>query len=232
MEKYTTIKQSNERDSYKTYLAKLGAITPTVEEAEARLAGEASFKDAEYGASGEALAVKGLTGSGYSSYLNSLIAKNNDKEIAKAIRASKIDEYKRISGYRRYVESYNSAQEKIKEGVIERIKEIACFDKDRAYNMALEAGLSKENAMFTATRGIILAKQEAILEAIEYSRKNDLYSYSARKYALNIGLDEHSADLVAASVTPVKYGEISDYSTITPQSYLNILKERADNATD
>lgn len=232
MSNHEKLLKSNERDGYREYLAKLGAYAPATTDVQAQIATKKAVKSADYGVSGEELAAAGLQGSGYESYLNTLVERESEKKLADAERVKQINQYKHISGYRRYVDNYNSAQEKIQEGVIERIKELACFDSDYAYRLAIESGLSEDNARSVSKYGVVLAKKKAILEAISYSKRHNLYSYNARKYALNLGLDSKSADIVAAAMLKANYGDITDYTTLTPEAYLNILKQRAEENND
>ena len=92
MSNHEKLLKSNERDGYREYLAKLGAYAPSATDAQAQVATQKAVKRADYGASGEELAAAGLQGSGYESYLNTLVERECEKKLADAERVKKINQ--------------------------------------------------------------------------------------------------------------------------------------------
>ena len=226
--KIKRLAQDPEKKSYEEFIAEAGlaAEADISLSAAADRQAQARLRAPEAGASGEALARDGLSSSGYADYLRHSLKDELNADYAAAIAGAATQDYSRKSSYGRYIASYDASQKTASEGIVERLVSGGIFDKDYAYRLAKEAGLSEENAIFTAARGVNKAKQQAILDAIKYAKKNDLYAYNAKSYALRLGLDERSAELVYNAIRYGGYGDAIDYESLTPEKYIQMLKDR------
>lgn len=221
---------SNEPETYQRYLAKKGENAETVlADAEAKIRTDASFGSADYGAKKEELSEKGLLGSGFADYLKGALRKEQNIEYAKALNSAARAEYKNLSGYAAYMKNYSAAQDKIRDSLFKKVADEKIYDSESAYRLGLEMGLSEQNALFTAASAVSNAKKQAIIEAVEYSKKHGLYPYNAKQYALNSGLDEKSAELVYQAIKKQNASDGIDYENMTPDEYTDILNERLEN---
>lgn len=233
MQVNTIKKLANEPEllSYKNYVAKQGIAAPEdiVSAANAIAKADESIYSPTAGASGESLARAGLLNGGYAQYLSKALKDEINSDIAKAIRQSAVSDYNIRKSYGKYIESYNATQSKLSEGLIEKLVKENVLDKEYAYRLAKQAGLSDANALYTAAQGVGKAKRKAIVDVISYAKKNGLYPYNAKGYAIKIGLDEVSANLVYNAMKYTDSDEGIDYESLTPDQYIEILKDRLKN---
>lgn len=233
MAEYEKLRQRAKRsrsDSYLQYLSREGIEAPESALAEdlVKIDTDAALNAPKYGVSGEALAEGGLSDDGYAGYLEKLARDETNLGYARAYHKSRLAEYRAKGGYSRYLARYDTAQEKIAEGVLERIKKDRIFNSSSAISLAVDAGLSPENAEIAVSRGIAAGRQEAIRDIIAYSRKKGFYAYTAKLYALNSGLDERAAQIVYNAIRSGRDYNL-DFDNLSAEEYLEILKERAES---
>lgn len=226
--KYKERLKENEADSLYAYLAKNGARE---EEGYYDTVGKAetvkSLSDTNYGARASSLASSGLSGSGYEDYLSSLNEKSYKESVANAERTREADKYRNVSGYEKYLSDYDALQSKISSNVISSIITSGSFSLDAAYKAAVDAGISKEYALNTASEGVRLAKEAAAQEAITFAKLNGLSPSVAEKYAKSLGLDDTYAKLVYNEISTFTEEEKDYYSSMSADGYYDYIMSQA-----
>lgn len=227
-EKIKKLSSGGKKLKYRDFIREIGEAAP--EEIEESAKAEARIKSELYspksGATGESLARDGLYNGGFADYLKKSFTDEINEDYSKALRSAAVANFNEGQSYRKYLQSYNLSQQKIREGIIEKLINGRIYDKDYAYRLGLEAGLSKENALYTASEGVVRAKKESILEVLDFAVKNDLYPYNAKQYAQRLGLDERSAEIIYNALSQNGYGEKIDYENLDKDSYIQMLKDR------
>lgn len=226
--KIKKLSESPELVDYKTYINKIGEENPDTIPKAAAAEGRTklALDSPDRGAFGESLAKDGLSQSGFAEYLKKSLADEVNADFSRALNLAAVKDHTSRENYNRYIASYNASQQKIRDGLVEKIVKGAIFDKDYAYRLALEAGLSEENAIFTASEAINKAKRKSIVDAIKFAKENDLYPNTAKNYALKLGLDERSADLVYNALSRNGYADMIDYDALGTDKYIEMLKKR------
>ena len=221
----------NDKRSYAAWLSDYG-IDPE------RIAGgkiasvmkEGALSSVNYGAKAESLLDKGLSDDGYAAYLKAL---SNDKARLKIQNAGEEliqNRYKNSRGYQEYVEKYKTLQGKIMESVKKTLIDMECFDTNEAYEIALNEGLSDENAKSIATIGTRLAKEKVTNNAIAHVTYNNFSLRLARMYAQTLGLDEDYIKRIERAVkSHFNYVTDSIYENMTPEEYEDYLKNSKNN---
>ena len=185
---------------------------------------KAVLNSPDRGALGESLKSEGLLYGGFSDYLKKSLADDINADFAKAQNNAAVKDFASNQSYRKYVDSYNTAQEKIRESVLEKLVSGGILDKSYAYRLAKEAGLSDENALYTASAGVNRAKKKSIIDVIKYAEKNNLYPANAKLYALNVGLDDRSAEMIYDALSTNGYSKTVDLEGTGGDRYYEMLK--------
>ncbi len=143
-----------------------------------------------YGKSGEALRGMGLADSGYASYLK----RNNDSFLNETKKSLYADYLKNLDSakdsYANYLISYREKQTNIAKSLIDRLENDGILDFNKAYQLAIEQGLSEENARAAAESGTKAARDKIYNKIIEVISR---YRYSRERaeiYAKEMGLTE------------------------------------------
>jgi hypothetical protein len=216
--------QKNAPKDFESWILQNGSALSFAKDAAAENAASESFSEPTYGTKSKNLASDGLISSGYADYLKSR-ADSEDESKKESYEANiKIATDGLREGYSEYVKNYNAKQEQIQKSYIESIVEKGLFDIDEAYKSALLAGLSRERALYSATKAVSAAKNAAVKKAIKFANGHGYTSYGAKKYALSLGLDERYADLVAKSVSGLTKEERDRYASMSAEDYIASLK--------
>ena len=227
-DKIKKLSSGSKKLGYADFIREIGMAAPDSTEADARA--ETKIRSELYspksGATAESLSRDGLYNGGFADYLKKNFTDELNEDYSKALRNAAVADFNSDLSYSRYLKSYNASQEKIREGIIEKLISGSIFDKDYAYRLGLDAGLSDENALFTAAEGVGKAKRKSILEVLDFARKNDLYPYNAKQYALRMGLDERSAQLIYNALNQNGYGDKIDYENLSKDEYEDLLNDR------
>ena len=220
--------KENEKKSYAAYLGENGNFKDESYRDSLRSVDTAEkLSSSDYGALSESLHASGLSGSGYEDYLKNAASLASEKEKQIAQRRLKEGEYENVFGYEKYVSDYNSLQTKLSKSVIDSIAESGSFDYDEAFKTAVEAGISGNMAHYTATQGVALARRKAINDAITFAKLNGLSAYRAKKYAMEMGLDEFYAEEVYKAMTTFTDVEKDYYSSMSPDGYYQYIMSQA-----
>ena len=184
------------------------------------------FKDSNYGAEAERLAQSGLSSSGYEDYLKGVLERRSQSEKNNAERERFIGKYETKSDYSKYISDYERLQNKISEGLIQKIGIGQDFSFENAFNAAVDAGLAEENAYYTAIRSVNTAKSNAVKSAVEFAKENKLTPKRAKEYALKLGLDEIYAEEVYKTVYDAYIAEKSTLTNMNSDEYYNYIKSQ------
>ena len=159
---------------------------------------------AHYGASGEAAARRGLTGSGYSDYLDANAYSEMQKTKQDALEKKNVSDAQNRIKYADYLRTYESEREKKLRETIDRIAEYAPKNEELANEYALYSGLDTDIAKEVAALGIELGKKEMsakdkqtlinTLVTKSYSRGNLYY------YLTAIGMSQDEANELADTI--------------------------------
>ena len=188
---------------------------------------EESLASTDYGALSESLSGAGLSVSGYEDYLKSAASRAKEKGALSAQRRLKEAEYENVSGYGKYISDYNALQSKLSQSVIDAIIEQGSFDYDDAFRMAADAGIAEDMAYYTATRGVALSRKKAINDAITFAKLNGLSPLRAKKYAMDMGLDEFYAEQVYDAMSTFSDVEKDYYSSMTTDGYYQYIMSQS-----
>ena len=142
------------------------------------------------GRAAESLFSGGLQGSGYANYLANEATKafKNAKLQYEKDSASTLE--KNLSGYARYLTSHREAQASLRKQMIERIGRGESFNENTAYEIALNAGLTDENAKAAASLGVAAAKERATSRLLEMILEQRIMRNRAMEYARSMGFTE------------------------------------------
>ena len=173
----------------------------------------------------EKLMKDGLYFSGFRDYLKKSLADEINLDYKKALNTAAVNDYSNRQNYRDYIGKYNTAQEKIKQSVIDKIVNGGILDKEYALRLAKEAGLSDENALYTVASGVNKAKRKTVGDVLKYAHENALYPDVAKSYALNLGLDEMSADLIFGAIDNRIFPENTDFTKLSTEEYYKFLRK-------
>lgn len=186
-------KKENEPGSFTVWMRKYGTtlqntLTPD------KAATIKAKKAPTYGANAESLFEKGLQGSGYARFLADEAARamNTSKQQYRQDAASTLE--KNLSGYAKYLTSHKEAQDTLRKQMIERIGRGESFDMTNAYQTAIAAGLTNENALAAAELGIAAAKERATSRLLQMILEQRLKDYRAMEYARSMGFSEEEIE--------------------------------------
>jgi hypothetical protein len=225
--KYEDLLLKNEKLSMESWLAKYGARNDNLlldKSAEAKLT--RALGSTDRGSLNEALTDSGLSGTGYEDYLKRLGEREYASDLKKAEGISYKLGYENSGGYQKYLSEYSKLQTKISDNFIKSFAEGGDFSEENAYQKAIESGLSRENALYSAVRAVRAAKDRAIEESIAFAKMNALTPYRALEYAKSLGLDEKEAGKVYDAVSTLSDDEKEFFSSLTPEEYYNYVKNR------
>ncbi len=185
---------------------------------------EADYKRglSEYGKRGEGLARLGLTASGYSDYINGKAYSEMQRRKSDAKDTYTENEAKNASGYASYLDGLKSTADSAYDGVIKEITQGSVINYDEAYNMAIKAGLSVEDATYAAKVGSDMAKKKLNEDVMNVIISKNLDEDQAELYALNLGLSKADALRLAAFAKDMHY---SYYSS----SYLDYIRDKLES---
>lgn len=214
----------NSPKSYDKYKSELGPLSEEKYlESTASEHGAQNFKDTNYGKIAEKLASIGLSSSGYEDYIRTSTERNYDENLKTAKKNLLVGRYNEESGYSKYLSDYDNLQNKISKSLIEKIGKGSDFNIENAFNAAVDAGLSEEYAYFAAAKAVRNAKDNAVKNAVEFAKDNNLTAKRAKNYALSLGLDEAYAEDVYQAVLSYREAKKSTYSSMNADGYYNYL---------
>lgn len=150
------------------------------------------------GLAAEGLFDKGLSGSGYARFLGEEAARSfqNAKKAYAEDSASALE--KNLSGYARYLTSHEEGQASLRKQMIDRIGKGESFNTETAYQIALSAGLTDENAKVAASLGVAAAKEKATSRLLEMILEERLKDYRVMEYARSMGFNEEEVERFGA----------------------------------
>ena len=178
-----------------------------------------------YGALGQDLSESGLDASGYADYIRRSKKADYQKLYEKAQYDKYIGNFEGKQGYEKYLSDYNAQQEKLRSDVTETIYSKRIFDLETAYAIAMDAGLSEENALDIITTATREAKNKTCNHVISYARKEQMSASQARAYATSLGLDEKSITYILGQLE-ISESEEDYYSSLTADQYLKYLQNK------
>jgi hypothetical protein len=187
----------------------------------------AALRDTDRGATSERLSSSGLSATGYEDYLKRLGAAEYERSTESALGRSTLAASENRGAYQKYLSEYGKLQTKISDSFIKSFSEGRDFSEENAFSKAIQSGLSRENALYSAVRAVRAAKDNAIDESIAFARMNGLTPYRAMEYAKSIGLDEREAKKVYDAVDTLTDEEKQFFSSMTPDEYYNYIKNRS-----
>ena len=190
-------KRENDPASFSVWIRKNGAqvkSTVTPDQAAAERAKNAPTA----GIAAEKLSEKGLSQSGYASFLASEADRIFKEEKQKYAQEESAALEKNLSGYARYLTSHEEAQASLRKQMIERIGKGESFNIESAYQIALASGLTDENARVAANLGVTAAKEKATSRLLEMILAQRLKESRAVEYARSMGFSEEEVERFGA----------------------------------
>ena len=217
--------QSNKGEmSYRDYL---GTMAASPEDAYRDALGkiEEDYQRARigYGAEAEAMAGRGLTGSGYAAYLdgNAYAARQRARTEAKESYHDALKESAR--GYGEYLEKFEAERfDKIRK-IESDIADMELLDPDAAYDYATSMGLSHEDADMVAMQAIKKGRQQKKEKLLSVILRDQLSSDEAMALGLYHGLSE--SEIKEISHFAKLYVGGSLHSSNIPQSYRDLIQK-------
>lgn len=204
--------KSETRESYADWLMKNGVNAEKIyREAQSVINSDYARALAGYGKNAEGLHRLGLTGSGYSDYLNGKAYSVMQSQKQKALSEYVDNVRKNAKGYSDYIADLTKAQDEKIRKTINDITSKGLINFDDAYNYAVSIGLTGDDAKAAAKGGSDAARgalKEEIMKTVGKSAftKNEAYNYS-----LGLGLTEEEAAEIAAYAEKMnKYFELPD----------------------
>lgn len=227
---YDELSKKNERMSYKSWLAAEGIDSASRFE-DAMASAEAAKRQAlpTYGTKADELLSKGLTDSGYSQYIRAEAEKRTRRDMAIAYDEKERNEQANRSGYADYVNDCEKEQSRIVEELTASIIDGRIYDAERAYALAIEAGLTEENALAVGAEATRKSKDTARAQAIIYATTKHLSANQARYYARSLGLDEKSVNYVLDKIYAMTEDEVDFFSSMSAEEYMDYIKQRVEN---
>ena len=151
-----------------------------------------------HGIHAERLFEKGLSTSGYANYLADEAERSfkNAKQKYEQDTASALE--KNLSGYARYLTSHEEGQASLRKQMIDRIGKGESFNTESAYQIALSAGLTDENARVAASLGVTAAKERATSRLLEMILDMRLKDTRAMEYARSMGFNDEEIEKFGA----------------------------------
>lgn len=211
-ESYADWLKSNGVNSEKIYSDSIRDITADYERAKS-----------SYGAAAESLAELALSQSGYSDYLTANAYSAMQKRKAGAMNKYAENEAQNRSGYQSYLKEVSNAEEKAYKSVVSDLTSDGILDYEQAYNYAIGAGLSEENAILAAKTANDTVRKNLKQSAVKTIIAQGLNKKQAKEYALAIGLSEEDAEELSEYA-----GEINTYAYLD-SGYLEYLKNKAES---
>ena len=216
--------KSSSKESYSDWLISNGINSEKIYSDSIRdITGDYERAKSGYGSLGESLAELGLTASGYSDYLAANAYSTMQKRKMGAKNKYAENEAENRSGYSNYLREISDAASKAYKSVVTAISNEGIMDYEKAYNYAVGAGLSEDDAKLAAkTASDIVRKsiRQSIIKAIVSKGFN---KKQAKDYSLALGLSEAEAEELG------KYAaEINEYEHFDSE-YLEYLKNKAES---
>lgn len=183
----------------------------------------------EFGSVAEGLSSLGLSGSGYSDYINGKAYSDMQKSKLAARESYGDTVRQNTADYKSYVESANRKEADGFRTAVKEISDRGILNFDVAYNYALATGLSTDAAKAAASAANELAKSN-IKESITRSIINQhLTKRETLGYALALGLSENEATELSKYAEFINhYLDDSKYS----EGYLDYLKDKINSNTN
>jgi hypothetical protein len=217
----TAKKKKNKKKSYAEWLTERGSTTASDYSEVLSLAHVNAAGTPTYGAKAEELAAAGLSGSGYAAYLSKkgelekgeLYRGINERYNAE-VAAEKEDYYA-------YSDDFDEDMERKRVSVIENIKRSKIVSFADAYALAVNKGLSEEEALAAAKSGTDAAVGIVKEDVIQKIFEEHLTYSEAHALAKSLGLEDEDAK---------KLGEFakqySGYGDSYGKSYSEYLKKK------
>lgn len=161
---------------------------------------------AEYGARASALYAKGLSGSGYSDYLNHAAHATRESALSEALRKKKDTETENQRGYLSYLtdlaaeeEAARAAKEKEEGKIFTDLLSQNLLDEKSAVTYLMTRGIDEEQAKTLAAESLKIQKgsRSYLNQIINEAEASNMDYYTALAYARAKGLDDESAQSVA-----------------------------------
>ncbi len=204
-------KPNTANNSYQNWVDTYGIDSKKIYDSNIKNA-ETDYKKAlsGYGALSESLSSKGLSGSGYSDYINGKAYQTLQKSKADALMDYADNQRKNIKSYSDYITSKQNEAGKLKKDIANQLLSKKITSYDDAFDYAVSAGVDAESAREIAKLTTGITKNEIKKEIGNLAIKNNMTSSEARLYALFSGLSQAEADEIADFV--IKYNEHYSYS--------------------
>ena len=150
-----------------------------------------------YGKNAEALASRGLMGSGYAKYLDSLALERYGEARAYVDTHKLALDSAAVKGYAEYLDEMQKQRRVIYYNAERELLKLTTPDYETAYARAVELGLTPDEATELATNTTARIRQKLMSSASKTVIENALTENQAREYALSIGLSALDADELA-----------------------------------
>lgn len=175
-----------------------------------------------YGVNAEKLSSLGLSGAGYSDYIDGKAYSEMQRSKASARGTLAENEAKNRSEYGKYLEDKATWAKSDYEKAVKYITDANIMDYDEAYNYAVTAGLGEEDAALAAKTAGEAVRKRARAEVLSVIVNQRYNHKQAAEYARALGLSEEEAQELSS------YADIINASGYYTKDYLDYLKKKLD----
>ena len=189
----TKKKKENKPTDFASWIRKYGtantnAVTPD------RAATLRAKSAPTYGKNAEWLSENGLLTSGYARYLSETAERDFSAAKQKYAADEAAAKEKNLSGYARYLTSHEDKQSSLHKQMIDSIGRDESFNLEDAYQKAIAAGLTDENARSAAELGVATAKKRITSRLLELILKDRLSKKRVEDYARAAGFSDEEVE--------------------------------------
>lgn len=212
---------SETKDSYENWLRQNGIDSYGIySEAIRDINGDYHRERSGYGASAEKLSSLGLSGAGYSDYIDGRAYSEMQKSKASARGALAENEAKNRSEYSKYLEEKAKKTRSDYDKAVKDITDANIMDYDEAYSYAVSYGLGEEEAALAARTAGEAVRKKARAEVLSVIVNQRYNHKQAAEYAKALGLSDEEAEELSS------YADKINASGYYTQDYLDYLKQK------
>ena len=213
--------KSSGEGAYKAWVSERGIDSEKLYSDTVRdIEGDYHRSKSEYGSVAERLSRLGLSGSGYSDYLNGKAYSEMQRQKANAKETYAKNELSNRRGFSDYVESVEKKLSSDYKNTVSEIESLGITDENEAYELAISKGLSEEEAALVAKSASENARKKLRDKALLTILNKNYGEKQAFQYAVAVGLPEDVANELSM------YADMINRDGNYSSDYLEYLKDK------